>query len=456
MKIKIHLLGLLLLAFISGTLSAQQNLKLLHEGLETGEKKAYLYANVLLLSGSWNFNDALIGQTPFDKKNGTKSIRIKQEGTVTMNFDFSAGATKLISLVHARYGNDAPSIWALYASTDKGVSWQRVGDSIVTKDTHFTMVTFIKSYPGSIRFQIRKLGGGRLNIDDIAITANGKAGTTSGYTTFGTNDCGCTVGANPNDTIPTRDNNLAMGNPSNATTNTTDSNNYLLTKSQYTVSYNNSKGEPNWSSWHLSSAWKGSSARCDCFNSDSTLPSGYYKAVTSHYTNSGFDRGHLCPSEDRDGSDSDNRATFVMTNITPQAPILNEQTWASFETYCRTLMTAGNELYIIAGGYGTGGYGSNGGDSLTINNGKINVYAHYWKVAVVLPVGINDVSRITTSTRVIAIDIPNNQTVNAQTWGYYRVSVDSIEAATGFDFLSNVSTSVQTVIEASVDSGPTQ
>ncbi len=39
---------------------------------------------------------------------------------------------------------------------------------------------------------------------------------------------------------------------------------------------------------------------------------------------------------------------------------------------------------------------------------------------------------------------------------YYRVSVDGIEAITGYDFFSNVSTSIQAVIEGSVDTGPTQ
>ncbi len=437
--------------FAASVNSIAQTVNPLKETFELGSKDSYQANKVALSSGNWIFDDALIGESILDKKNGSKSLRITNQGTVTMDFDFVSGNTKVISLYHAIYGDDSPAVWAIYSSTDSAKTWQRVGDSVITKQSDYRMVSFIKSHIGKIRFQIRKLSGGRLNIDDISITGIGGKRTLS---TLATANCGCAV-VTP-DTIPTRDNNLAMGNPSNATTNPSDSNNYLISKSQYTVSYNNSYGEANWSSWHLSNAWKGSAARCDCFTSDSTLPSGYNKVTTSNYTNSGFDRGHLCPSEDRDGSDSDNRATFIMTNITPQAPILNQQVWSSFEAYCRNLMTSGNELYIIAGGYGSGGNGSKGGDSLTINKGKINVYAHYWKVALVLPVGINDVNRVSTSTRIIAIDLPNNQSVNANSWDYYRVSVDSIEAATGYDFFSNVPTNIQAVIEATVDSGPTQ
>ncbi|HNP52996.1 MAG TPA: DNA/RNA non-specific endonuclease, partial [Ferruginibacter sp.] len=233
-------------------------------------------------------------------------------------------------------------------------------------------------------------------------------------------------------------------------------NNYLMTKQQFALSYNNSKGSPNWVSWHLSPAWKGTAPRCDCFTQDNTLPTGFYKTSTSNYTNTGFDRGHQCPSEDRDLNSTDNAATFLMTNIMPQAPNLNRVTWVDLEDYCRTLINSGNELYIMAGGYGSGGTGSNGGITYSFASGKVNVPARYWKVIVVLPVGSNDAGRVSANTRVIAVDMPNVQTVNSQPWGNYRVSIDAIEAATGYDFLSNVSTTIQSSIEATVDNGPTQ
>ena len=252
----------------------------------------------------------------------------------------------------------------------------------------------------------------------------------------------------------TRDNNLAMGNPSGAVADATNSpNNYLMTKTQYTLSYSRDKGKPNWVSWHLSSAWLGSTPRQDNFASDATLPSGWYRAGSTSYSGSGFDRGHNCPSADRTGSVADNTATFLMTNMMPQAPTNNQQTWAGLENYARTLVSAGNECYIICGSYGSGGTGSNG-YATTISSGRIAVPSNCWKVLVVLPVGTGDASRVTTSTRVIAVNMPNTTSIGTA-WGSYRTTVDAIEAATGYDILSAVNTTVQATIESQVDAGPT-
>lgn len=401
------------------------------ETFESGTKSAYATGNVTLSTGSWELNDALIGNTTSDRKNGTKSVRIQNTGKITMLFDKSSGAYQ-VTVAHGAYGSDASSTWGLWYSTNSGSTWTQTGSNVTTSSTTLSTSTFTMNISGNVRFQLRKLTGGRLNIDDISITDN-----------------------TADDTTATRDDNMAMGNPSGATTATSNTNNYLMVKTQYALSYNSSRGTANWVSWHLSTAWKGTATRCDCFTQDATLPSGFYRASTGNYTNTGFDRGHLCPSDDRDGSSTDNSATFLMTNITPQAPRLNQITWGNLEDYCRVLITQGRELYIIAGSYGTGGTGSNGGTTNTIASGNITVSSRMWKVIVVLNKGTDDVNRVASTTRVIAVDMPNTQTVTNNSWGYYRTTVDAIETATGYNILSNVPTSVQSVIEAAVDNGPT-
>ena len=114
----------------------------------------------------------------------------------------------------------------------------------------------------------------------------------------------------------------------------------------------------------------------------------------------------------------------------------------------------GKELYIISGGYGSCGTGSNGSKcyipAATNSNYSITVPARTWKIIVVTNPGAS-VSDVNGSTRVIAVDIPNTQGVRSADWRNYRVSVDDLEAQTSYDFLSEVPTSIQSTIEAQVD-----
>ena len=248
---------------------------------------------------------------------------------------------------------------------------------------------------------------------------------------------------------------LTMGNPSNATTDVAEPDNYLIYKYQYALAYAESRGTARWVSWHLGPTWLGNAERCDCFTPDSTLPTAYFQAQTWNYSGSGFDRGHMCPSSDRDANDEDNAATFVLTNIMPQAPQLNQGIWAELETYARTLVTDGYELYIVAGGYGSGGVGSQGSNT-TLAGGAITIPARYWKVLLIIPNGDDDLERVTADTRVIAVDMPNTQAASALPWGSYRVSVNAIEASAGLDLLNRLPVAVQEELEGGVDSGPTE
>lgn len=247
---------------------------------------------------------------------------------------------------------------------------------------------------------------------------------------------------------------VALGNPSMAAADPANYNNYLMMKPQYALSYNRDRGIPNWVSWHVNKDWIGDAPRQNDFRADATLPEGWYRVKTSDYTGSGFDRGHNVPSADRTRTAEDNSATFLMTNIIPQAPKNNQETWANLEGYTRELVEDGNEVYVIMGNHGIGGTGTNG-QVQTIAQGRVTVPAQIWKVLVVLPEGEDDVNRISTSTRVIAVNTPNNNTLSTD-WGTYRTTVDAIEQATGYDLLSNVPLNIQEVVERQVDSGPTR
>ncbi|SDC40546.1 DNA/RNA non-specific endonuclease [Williamwhitmania taraxaci] len=408
------------------------------ETFELGAKTSYTAGAITFGSGSWYLNDALIGNSTSDKKLNAQSIRIRNLGMLTSQFNYATGVST-IQIYSGIYGTDAASAWELYYSVNSGSTWTKAG-STVTATTTLTAVTFTLNISGNVRFEIRKISGGsaRLNIDNITVNS---------YETT-------TPPVDPGTGIPGRDNNMALGNPSGATADAANYNNYLMVKNEYTLSYNRDRGTSNWTSWHLSKAWLGSASRPSSFSSDATLPTSFYHVNSTDYSGSGFDRGHLCPAGDRTYSATEIKNTMLMTNMMPQAPINNQQPWEKLETYCRTLANAGSEMYIIDGPFGKGGSGTNGGTTTTVAGGKVTVPSYTWKIVVVLPNGSNDISRITSSTRVIALWMPNNQSVST-TWGGYRTTVDYIESQTGFDFLSNLPTTIQAAIESKVDAGAT-
>ncbi|MBO6177141.1 MAG: DNA/RNA non-specific endonuclease [Treponema sp.] len=245
---------------------------------------------------------------------------------------------------------------------------------------------------------------------------------------------------------------LYMGNPSSAEQNPEQKDNYLIIKNTFALSYNNSTRNPNWVSWHLCSSDMGSSGRSDAdsFHEEENIPDTFNKNTASSYKGSGYDRGHMCPSADRTSDAQVNEETFTMANMVPQTNQNNGGTWASLESYCRTLAKKGNELYIISGPSGTGAANRNGIFRTEWNG--INIPSYTWKVILVLTEGTDDIDRITENTRTIAVKIPNNPSCLENTWDNYRVSVDSLEEETGFDFFSEIPDSIENVIESKTDS----
>jgi endonuclease G len=93
---------------------------------------------------------------------------------------------------------------------------------------------------------------------------------------------------------------------------------------QLALSYNRETESANWVSWHLDSTWVRGEGRSNDFRADTQLPVPL-QVKPRDYVGTGFDKGHLCPSGDRTDSSEDNSATFVMSNMVPQAPRNNRQ-----------------------------------------------------------------------------------------------------------------------------------
>lgn len=233
---------------------------------------------------------------------------------------------------------------------------------------------------------------------------------------------------------------LKFGNPSGASQ--ANPNNFLMVNPQFALSYNRQKAISNWVAWTVSANDLGDAVRSNDFRPDNRLPADWPRVATADYTGSGYDRGHLCPSADRSSTPENNSATFLMTNIVPQTGDLNRGVWERFESYNRDLVRQGNELYIIAGNYGNAG---------KIKN-KIVIPTNFWKVIVVLPAGVDNISEVNANTRVIAVDMPNKSGVKNDDWRKYRTTASAIEQKANVNLFTNLTQNLQNAFKLRQDS----
>lgn len=153
------------------------------ENFETGSKGSYAAGNVTLSTGVWNFSDALLGNLSTDRKNGSQSARVRNSGTLTMEFDHAGGATS-VTVLHAKFGSDGNSTWQLWYSSDGGTTYTETGSTVTTSSTTLQTASFALNLSGNVRFQIRKTDGSsnRVNFDDFTISDSTSGGGGGGGT----------------------------------------------------------------------------------------------------------------------------------------------------------------------------------------------------------------------------------------------------------------------------------
>ena len=136
-----------------------------------------------------------------------------------------------------------------------------------------------------------------------------------------------------------------------------------------------------------------------------------------------------------------------MSNMMPQAPDNNQGIWANLENYSRAI-AASNEVLIICG---PEGFGTN----RTASSGQIPIGSNVWKIIVAVPLGAGStLARITNTTRVIAVNIPNIQGIRSAPWQNYLTTVNQLQTNTGFTFFTALNSNLAAVLRAKVDGSP--
>ena len=229
-------------------------------------------------------------------------------------------------------------------------------------------------------------------------------------------------------------------------------NDVLLTKPAFITSYNPARGGPNWVSWNINASTFGDAERCECFSGDAALPASQ-RIVDFDYVGGGYDRGHMVQSESRTSTHSENAASFLLTNILPQAANNNQGPWLGFENFLNDrARTDGRQVYVVAGGE----YAAS--PTTLKNEGKVAIPDYTWKVAIVMNngLGLADVNSPDDIT-VYAIRIPNLlATAPAKNNNYapFVTTIDDIETRTGYDFFAALPDDVERIVESN-DHRPT-
>jgi endonuclease G len=128
----------------------------------------------------------------------------------------------------------------------------------------------------------------------------------------------------------------------------------LLFNRQYIVGYSNLFRQPRWAMELIDpltqSHLEADLARLNNFREDLRVPE-MFRATLADYAGSGYDRGHLISSADRMSRTVLNSETFLLTNMSPQAPGFNRGVWKELEQATRDLAGQKDivEVYMICG-----------------------------------------------------------------------------------------------------------
>lgn len=119
-----------------------------------------------------------------------------------------------------------------------------------------------------------------------------------------------------------------------------------LQNETYSVVYNPALRIPVAADWELTPDYLGKTSREPSwrFAEDKRVPKP--RARHEDYTNSGYDRGHMCPAADRSKNTDMMKETFIMTNVCPQLPALNRGAWKRLEDRCRNMVRNGQSLRV--------------------------------------------------------------------------------------------------------------
>lgn len=226
----------------------------------------------------------------------------------------------------------------------------------------------------------------------------------------------------------------------------------------YALEWDNTKRHANWVAFTFDTTTSADNVkRTDAWSVDPKLPAEMQVQESDH-KNDGFDKGHLCASEDRVYLKEANEQTFYYSNMSPQLNDFNGGFWGKLEARVQTWgrSTADgvyDKVYVTKGGTlnkllkNFKGTTVNGGTPTTDANGfTIHGLAcpEYYFMAVL--------SQKDDVFHAIAFLVPHKEGMtrnpSSDELKEYVVSIDKLEEETGIDFFCNLPDVLENEVEA--------
>ena len=198
----------------------------------------------------------------------------------------------------------------------------------------------------------------------------------------------------------------------------------------YSLSYNEKYEQAEWVAYELKkSHLSNTNYKRPYFEIDKAVKTN--AAHWKNYKQSGYDKGHLCPSGDRKYTKAAHDETFLTSNISPQTHDFNSGIWNTLEQKVRFWADKYDGVYVVTGGVLKGELPTIGEEGVAVPN-------YFYKVLLDYNNG---------NPKAIAFlmehENSNNSLYN------FAVTIDTIEHLTGIDFFPNLNDDLEEKLESS-------
>ncbi|GAB3337678.1 hypothetical protein GCM10027299_49060 [Larkinella ripae] len=199
----------------------------------------------------------------------------------------------------------------------------------------------------------------------------------------------------------------------------------------YTLRYREAFEQADWVSYPLleNEILGDADRKNEQFQPDPMVETG--SALSSDYTRSGYDRGHLAPAGDFKFSQQMMRQTFYMSNISPQVPEFNRGIWKQLEEQVRVWALRDQGLYVVTGPVLRSGLPTIG------KKNRVAVPEYYYKVLLYCN---------NPEIRMIAFLLKNEE--SDRSLKQFVVPVDEVERRTGIDFFPKIPDKLEQQLES--------